>query len=176
MPNPLTFRRNPGRLKRIDDQGRAQGPPKHSNCHFEQSEGFSFHSEWHFDGLYLGRLYPFADVRKDVARGDDFRRLRRPVTDLDLTVCRCLPNHYLHRYTDQVGVFELDARTLCPVIIDDLDSGGLQVGIQALCEFALGVVGHVRDDQVDLERRDAHRPDQPVLVVAHLCDRREDFG
>src|SRR5882762_11262603 len=75
-------------------------------------------------------------------------------------------HHQPVRDTEQLRIGELDARACVTVVVQDLDSGGGELGIQAVADFAdtsgfLQVQGY----QHYLEGRDRCGPDDAALIV-----------
>src|SRR3984893_13994773 len=84
-------------------------------------------------------------------------------------------HHQAVRDAQQLGIGELDARTRVTVVVQNLDSGGGELGIQAVAGFAdtrgfLQVQGY----QHYLEGRDRCGPDDAALVVVLFDGRGHD--
>src|SRR5439155_2235868 len=84
-------------------------------------------------------------------------------------------HHQAVRDAQQLGVGELDARTCVTVVVEHLDSGGGELGIQAVADFAdtrgfLQVQGY----QHYLEGRDRRGPADAALIVVLLDGRGHD--
>src|SRR5262245_36277299 len=75
-------------------------------------------------------------------------------------------------YAKEVGVFELHPGALVAVVEQDREMRGLQVAIDLLDGLAQGWVPRRDGHQVNLERSDGPRPDDPVRVVVLLDSRR----
>src|SRR5882672_509227 len=84
-------------------------------------------------------------------------------------------HHQAVRDAQQLGIGELDARARVTVVVQDLDSGGGELGIQAVADFAdtrgfLQVQGY----QHYLEGRDRCGPDDAALIVVLFDGRGHD--
>src|SRR6266480_3299217 len=84
-------------------------------------------------------------------------------------------HHQAVRDAQQLGIGELDARTCVTVVVEHLDSGGGELGIQAVAGFAdtrgfLQVQGY----QHHLEGRDRRGPDDAALIVVLFDGRGHD--
>src|SRR6266478_1568228 len=84
-------------------------------------------------------------------------------------------HHQAVRDAQQLGIGELDARARVTVVVQDLDPGGGELGIQAVADFAdtrgfLQVQGY----QHYLEGRDRCGPDDAALIVVLLDGRGHD--
>src|SRR3984893_3299353 len=84
-------------------------------------------------------------------------------------------HHQAVRDAQQLGIGELDARACVTVVVQDLDPGGGELGIQAVADFAdtrgfLQVQGY----QHYLEGRDRCGPDDAALVVVLFDGRGHD--
>src|SRR6195256_4291723 len=90
---------------------------------------------------------------------------------LEAAIC----HHQPVRDAQQLRIGELDARACVTVVVQDLDSGGGELGIQAVADFAdtsgfLQVQGY----QHYLEGRDRCGPDDAALIVVLLDGRGHD--
>ena len=74
---------------------------------------------------------------------------------------------------DEVGIVELDARTLVAVVKGDAQPRGVQLLHDPLRNREHRVIAHGERDHDDLGGRDGHGPDDAVLVVVLLDDGRE---
>src|ERR1051325_8772628 len=99
----------------------------------------------------------------------------RPDEHVDLAVVeRLLAHGDAHRDAEEICIRELLPRALVPVVQDHRVARGLEVGGEALRGFRdRGPGGGDRHD-VDVVGRHRGRPDDPVLVVVLLDDRRHD--
>src|SRR5258705_7179969 len=82
-------------------------------------------------------------------------------------------HHQAVRDAQQPGIGELDARARATVVVQDLDSGGGELGIQAVADFA-DTRGFLQGQgyQHYLERRDRCGPDDGALIVGLFDCRR----
>src|SRR4029077_15462897 len=71
--------------------------------------------------------------------------------------------------TEELRVRELDPRPRIAVVVEHLDAGGAQLGIQAVADFAdTGGLLQVERHQHELERRNRLGPDDAALIVILL--------
>src|ERR1700679_2331564 len=83
------------------------------------------------------------------------------------------PNDHLPRQADQVHIGELAAWPFVAVVIQYIDAGGRQFGIDISRRRVDRGIAAFQIDQPYIERRDAVRPDDPGIVMAGFDDRTD---
>src|SRR5580658_2384963 len=86
-----------------------------------------------------------------------------------------LGHHQAVRDAEELGVGELDARAGVAVVVQHLDAGGSELGVQPVGDFTdTGGLLQVESNKDELEGRDRIRPDDAALIVILLDSRGHD--
>src|SRR5690625_147886 len=101
-----------------------------------------------------------------------FKILLRPALDFDYAFFQAAPaDRYPKRNPDQIGVLELDSRTLFPVVNQDIRTRFLSRPGKSDSSFTNFLVSRIEQYNFDLIRRDIPRPVDSIGVVTLLNHR-----